>query len=89
MTQDEIIQMAQEAGCSTACEGYETSFNPDELQIFAALCYAAGQRDMKERAKEACLRKQTHRNTAPDSYFDTAYRECGGAINQLEIREPS
>jgi hypothetical protein len=52
MNREQIIRMAQQAGAFT-----ELSTTPEKdvafLQRFAALAYAAGQRDMRERAEEA------------------------------------
>jgi hypothetical protein len=55
------------------------------LKRFAALCFAAGQRDMKARAIQSCMdAENTNKAFGADGYAE----ECAREIEQLEIKEP-
>lgn len=50
MTREEILNMAREAECSETFGMDAFQFTVEELARFAAIAYAAGQRDMREAA---------------------------------------
>jgi hypothetical protein len=89
LDRDEIIKMAREAGFAMNLIGNLVVPAPEYdatkyLKRFAALCFAAGQRDMQARAKaEAATVSMT------DGYCWRTANDCCERIERLEIKEPS
>lgn len=78
MNREEILAMAKEIGFYIS--DTDACATPSDLERFFTLAYAAGARDMQERAAKVCT------DFVSDNHEDWVAEYCADEIRNLEVR---